>query len=66
MLAEQPIDVMLLGTDLGLTKEFYADKVGRAEDGRWGGRCGLCPVGVVRGPERKHDRDAAFMRESDG
>jgi catechol-2,3-dioxygenase len=28
MLAEHPIDVMLLGTDLGVAKEFYADKVG--------------------------------------
>jgi catechol-2,3-dioxygenase len=28
MLAEQPIDVMLLGTDLGVTKEFYAERLG--------------------------------------
>jgi catechol-2,3-dioxygenase len=28
MLTEHPIDVMLLGTDLDVTKEFYADKVG--------------------------------------
>jgi catechol-2,3-dioxygenase len=28
MLAEQPIDVMLLGTDLGVAKEFYADRIG--------------------------------------
>jgi catechol-2,3-dioxygenase len=28
MLAEQPIDVMLLGTDLEVTKEFYADEIG--------------------------------------
>jgi extradiol dioxygenase family protein len=28
MLAEQPIDVMLLGTDLDVTKEFYADRIG--------------------------------------
>jgi catechol-2,3-dioxygenase len=28
MLADQPIDVMLLGTDLRVAKEFYADKVG--------------------------------------
>jgi catechol-2,3-dioxygenase len=28
MLAEQPIDVMLLGTDLDVAKDFYADKVG--------------------------------------
>jgi catechol-2,3-dioxygenase len=28
MLAEQPIDVMLLGTDLGVAKEFYAEKIG--------------------------------------
>jgi catechol-2,3-dioxygenase len=28
MLAEQPIDVMLLATDLGVAKEFYAGKVG--------------------------------------
>jgi catechol 2,3-dioxygenase-like lactoylglutathione lyase family enzyme len=28
MLADQPIDVMLLGTDLRITKEFYAGKVG--------------------------------------
>jgi catechol-2,3-dioxygenase len=28
MLAEQPIDVMLLGTDLVVTKEFYGERVG--------------------------------------
>jgi catechol 2,3-dioxygenase-like lactoylglutathione lyase family enzyme len=28
MLADQPIDVMLLGTDLRITKEFYVDRVG--------------------------------------
>jgi catechol-2,3-dioxygenase len=28
MLAEQPIDVMLLSTDLGVAKAFYAEKVG--------------------------------------
>jgi predicted enzyme related to lactoylglutathione lyase len=28
VLAEHPIDVMLLATDLGAAKEFYADKVG--------------------------------------
>jgi catechol-2,3-dioxygenase len=28
MLAEQPIDVMLLGTDLDVAKEFYADRIG--------------------------------------
>ena len=28
MLADQPIDVMLLATDLGVAKEFYAGKVG--------------------------------------
>jgi len=28
MLAEQPIDVMLLGTDLGVAKSFYAERVG--------------------------------------
>lgn len=28
MLAEQPIDVMLLGTDLLVTKEFYAERLG--------------------------------------
>ena len=28
MLAEQPIDVMLLATDLGVAKEFYAARVG--------------------------------------
>jgi catechol-2,3-dioxygenase len=28
MLAEQPIDVMLLGTDLHVAKEFYGDRVG--------------------------------------
>jgi catechol-2,3-dioxygenase len=28
MLAEQPIDVMLLATDLGVAKAFYGDKVG--------------------------------------
>ena len=28
MLAEQPIDVMLLATDLGVAKEFYAGRVG--------------------------------------
>jgi hypothetical protein len=28
MLADQPIDVMLLGTDVRITKEFYAEKVG--------------------------------------
>jgi catechol-2,3-dioxygenase len=28
MLAEQPIDVMLLGTDLGAAKEFYGDRIG--------------------------------------
>jgi predicted enzyme related to lactoylglutathione lyase len=33
VLAEHPIDVMLLATDLGAAKEFYAEKVGlvRAE-----------------------------------
>jgi catechol-2,3-dioxygenase len=28
MLAEQPIDVMLPGTDLGVAKEFYGEKLG--------------------------------------
>jgi catechol-2,3-dioxygenase len=28
MLAEHPIDVMLLATDLGVAREFYADKAG--------------------------------------
>lgn len=28
MLAEQPIDVMLLGTDLAVAKEFYGGKLG--------------------------------------
>jgi catechol-2,3-dioxygenase len=28
MLAEHPIDVMLLATDLGVAREFYADRVG--------------------------------------
>jgi catechol-2,3-dioxygenase len=28
MLARQPIDVMLLATDLGVAKEFYGDKIG--------------------------------------
>jgi catechol-2,3-dioxygenase len=28
MLADQPIDVMLLATDLGVAKEVYRDKVG--------------------------------------
>ena len=28
MLAEQPIDVMLLGTDLGVAKRFYAGRLG--------------------------------------
>jgi catechol-2,3-dioxygenase len=28
MLAKNPIDVMLLGTDLGVAKEFYGEKVG--------------------------------------
>jgi catechol-2,3-dioxygenase len=28
MLAEHPIDVMLLATDLGVARQFYADKVG--------------------------------------
>jgi catechol-2,3-dioxygenase len=28
MLADQPIDVMLLATDLGVAKEFYAGRVG--------------------------------------
>ena len=28
MLADQPIDVMLLATDLGVAKEFYAGNVG--------------------------------------
>jgi catechol-2,3-dioxygenase len=28
MLASQPIDVMLLATDLGVAKEFYGDKIG--------------------------------------
>jgi catechol-2,3-dioxygenase len=28
MLAEQPIDVMLLATDLLVTKEFYAERLG--------------------------------------
>jgi catechol-2,3-dioxygenase len=28
MLSEQPIDVMLLATDLGVAREFYANKIG--------------------------------------
>jgi hypothetical protein len=28
MLSEQPIDVMLLATDLGVAREFYVDKIG--------------------------------------
>ncbi len=28
MLSEQPIDGMLLATDLGVAREFYADKIG--------------------------------------
>jgi catechol-2,3-dioxygenase len=28
MLADHPIDVMLLATDLGVAREFYGDKVG--------------------------------------
>lgn len=28
MLGEHPIDVMLLATDLGVAREFYADKLG--------------------------------------
>lgn len=28
MLADQPIDVMLLATDLGVAREFYAERVG--------------------------------------
>jgi catechol-2,3-dioxygenase len=28
MLAEHPIDVMLLATDLGVARQFYADKIG--------------------------------------
>ena len=28
MLAEQPIDVMVLATDLGVAKEFYGGKIG--------------------------------------
>lgn len=28
MLADQPIDVMLLATDLGVAKEFYGERVG--------------------------------------
>jgi catechol-2,3-dioxygenase len=28
MLAEHPIDVMLLATDLGRAREFYSDKIG--------------------------------------
>ena len=28
MLADQPIDVMLLATDLGVAKRFYAGQVG--------------------------------------
>jgi catechol-2,3-dioxygenase len=28
MLAEHPIDVMLLSTDLGVAKEFYGDRIG--------------------------------------
>jgi len=28
MLAEHPIDVMLLATDLGVAKEFYGDRIG--------------------------------------
>ena len=28
MLAEHPIDVMLLASDLGVAREFYADKLG--------------------------------------
>jgi catechol-2,3-dioxygenase len=30
MLAQQPIDVMLLATDLGVAKEFYGDRLGLA------------------------------------
>jgi hypothetical protein len=28
MLSQQPIDVMLLATGLGVAREFYADKIG--------------------------------------
>jgi catechol-2,3-dioxygenase len=28
MLADHPIDVMLMATDLGLAKQFYADRIG--------------------------------------
>jgi catechol-2,3-dioxygenase len=28
MLAEHPIDVMILATDLGVAREFYGDKIG--------------------------------------
>jgi catechol-2,3-dioxygenase len=28
MLAEQPLDVMLLGTDLDVAKEFYGERIG--------------------------------------
>jgi catechol-2,3-dioxygenase len=28
MLAEHPIDVMILATDLGVARDFYADKIG--------------------------------------
>ena len=28
MLADHPIDVMLLATDLGVAREFYADRIG--------------------------------------
>jgi predicted enzyme related to lactoylglutathione lyase len=30
VLAEQPIDVMLLATDLGAAKDFYSDRIGLA------------------------------------
>ena len=33
MLAEHPIDVMLLATDLGVAREFYADKTGFRPEG---------------------------------
>ena len=28
MLADHPIDVMILGTDLGVAREFYGDRIG--------------------------------------
>jgi hypothetical protein len=36
MLADQPIDPMILATDLGVAREFYGDRIGQLKDAEAG------------------------------